>query len=208
MSDVVLYKCVLLIGIVGNCELDIIYIRRGITVSDYGNIVFLNGLTSSGKTSIINEIVARKTNMFFVLGFDLFEETIPEWAADIPAYYANAIIAMYYGARSFSEQSQDVIIDGLVMNISGLEEHYKVLKEIFKGYPLKMVDIHCPLDICRQRNISRGDRRENQSFEQDKIAEKDIQYDLSIDTSLHTVKESADLLLSKIPLRIYKHYMK
>jgi chloramphenicol 3-O-phosphotransferase len=92
-----------------------------------------------------------------LLGFDLFEETIPEWAAEIHAYYANAIIAMYCAARSFSEQGQDVIIDGLVMNISGLEEHYKTMKEIFEGYPLKMVDIHCPLEICKQRNISRGD---------------------------------------------------
>jgi chloramphenicol 3-O-phosphotransferase len=171
-------------------------------VRDYGNIVFLNGLTSSGKTSIINELVARRSNMFFVLGFDLFEETIPEWAAEIHAYYANAIIAMYCAARSFSEQGQDVIIDGLVMNISGLEEHYKTLTEIFKGYPLKMVDIHCPLDICKQRNISRGDRNENQSLKQDKIAEKNIEYELSIDTSLHTVKDCADLLLTKIPLRI------
>ena len=171
-------------------------------MSNYGNIVFLNGLTSSGKTSIINELVARRTNMFFVLGFDLFEETIPEWAADIQAYYANAIIAMYCAARSFSEQGQDVIIDGLVMNISGLEEHYKILKEIFKGYPLKMVNIHCPLEICRQRNISRGDRNENQSLEQDKIAEKNIEYELCIDTSLHTIKDCADLLLANIPLRI------
>lgn len=167
----------------------------------YGNIIFLNGLTSSGKTSIINELVARKTNMFFVLGFDLFEETIPEWAADVDAYYANAIIAMYCAARSFSQQGQDVIIDGLVMNISGLNEHYKTLKEIFKGYPLKMVKIHCPLEICRQRNIARGDRNENQSLRQEKIAEKNIEYEFSIDSGIHTVKECADLLLAKIPLQ-------
>ncbi len=169
-------------------------------MNNYGNIVFLNGLTSSGKTSIINEIISRKTNIFFVLGFDLFEETIPKWVADVDLYYANAIIAMYYAARSFSEQGQDVIIDGLVMNIDGLEQHYKLLLEIFKGYPLCMVNVHCPLDICKQRNISRGDRRENQSLEQNKIAEKNIEYVLSIDTSVHNVQECADLLVSKIQL--------
>ncbi len=57
-------------------------------------------------------------------------------------------------------------------------------------------EIHCPLEICKQRNISRGDRSENQSLKQDKIADKNIEYELSIDTSLHTVKECADLLLT------------
>lgn len=170
-------------------------------MSKYGNIIFLNGLTSSGKTSIVNEIVSRKTNMFFVLGFDLFEETIPEWAADTESYYANAIIAMYHAARSFSEQGQDVIIDGLIMNIAGLGQHYKLLLEIFEGYPLYIIDIYCPLDVCKQRNISRGDRRENQSLNQYQIAEKNIEYVLRIDTNTHTVHKCADLLLSTIPLR-------
>ena len=163
-----------------------------------GKIVFLNGLTSSGKTSIVNEIIARKTNLFFVLGFDLFEETLPDWAADVESYYSNAIIAMYHAARSLSDQGRDVLIDGLVMEIEGLNFHYTTLREIFSGYPLKIVNVYCPLEVCRRRNILRGDRRENQSFEQSKIAETNISYTLSIDTSVHTVQECADLLLSKI----------
>lgn len=170
-------------------------------MKECGKIIFLNGLTSSGKTSIINEIITRKTNMLFVLGFDLFEETLPRWAADIDLYYSNAIIAMYHAARSLSDQGRDVIIDGLVMNIEGLEQHYDKLLEIFSGYPLNIVNVYCPLEVCRQRNILRGDRREYQSFEQNKIAETNIAYTFSIDTSIHTVQECADLLLDKICLQ-------
>ncbi len=170
-------------------------------MKDYGNIVFLNGLTSTGKTSIINEIILRKTKLVFVVGFDLFEKTIPTWAAANNVYYSNAIIAMYHAARSFSEQGRDVIIDGLVMNIDGLNQHYQKLLEIFEGYPLKIVNIHCPLEVCRQRNILREDRRENQSLEQSKIAENSIEFVLSIDTNIHTVQECADFILDKIPFR-------
>ena len=43
-----------------------------------GQIVFLHGLTSAGKTSLCRELTARGKYAFFVLGFDLAEETVPE----------------------------------------------------------------------------------------------------------------------------------
>ncbi len=163
-----------------------------------GQIIFLNGLTSSGKSSIINEIFSRDDDMFFSLGFDLFEETIPIWACEIGSNYAHAIIAMYYAARGFSEQGKDVFIDGLIMNIEGLESHYKTLLELFEGYPLKIIEVYCPLEICRQRNIARGDRPENKSEIQNRIVEKNINYSFRVDTNLHTVCECADLILANI----------
>ena len=83
------------------------------------------------------------------------------------------------------------------MNISGLEEHYKVLHEIFCDYPLEIVEIYCPLEICRQRNIARGDRRENQSERQYEIMEKNISYSYSIDTSVITTEECAEIIINK-----------
>lgn len=170
-------------------------------MNQYGNIVFLNGLTSTGKTSIVNELISRKSHMFFALGFDLFEETIPPWAADQSAAYSQAIIAMYHAARSFSQQGQDVIIDGLIMNIQGLEQHYLTLQSIFAGYPLHIVSVHCPLELCRQRNLLRPDRRENQSLEQSKVAETNIGYSFSINTAKNTVQECVDLLLANVNIR-------
>lgn len=162
-----------------------------------GNIVYLSGLTSTGKSSICNELVNRKQYSFYLLGFDMFEETIPEWSFT-DARYAKAIIAMYHAAKSFSEQGQDVIIDGLIMKLPGLEDHYRVLKEMFKGYPLKIIDVCCDMEILRKRNIERGDRRENQSEQQKLIVDRDTEYYVHIDSGIHTVKECADLLLEAI----------
>lgn len=162
-----------------------------------GSIIYLNGLTSSGKTSICEELSARKQYSFFVLGFDMFESTIPQWSYT-DERYAKAIIAMYHAALSFSEQGQDVIIDGLIMKLPGLENHYKVIKQIFKGYPLKIIDIYCPMEVLRKRNIARGDRRENQSLEQSKYVEKNIDFLFHIDSGKHSVKECVDILNSVI----------
>jgi len=165
-----------------------------------GKVIFLNGLTSTGKTSMCKELISRKKHSFFVLGYDMFEEAIPEWSYT-EARYANAIIAMYHAARSLSDQGQDVIIDGLIMQMEGLEHHYDELKKIFEGYPLIIVNVHCSLELLRERNIARGDRRENQSEEQSKKIVDNIDFYCSIDSGRHTVTECVDLLLNSIELQ-------
>ena len=158
-----------------------------------GTIIFLNGLTSTGKTSICEELAGRELYSFFVLGFDMFEETIPDWSYT-DERYAKAIIAMYHAARSFSDQGQDVIIDGLIMKIPGLENHYEIIKQIFEGYPLKIIDVFCSMEILRQRNIERGNRRENQSLEQSKHLENNVDFLFQIDSGKYSVKECVDML--------------
>lgn len=164
-----------------------------------GNIVYLSGLTSTGKSSICNEIENRKQYNYYLLGFDMFEETIPEWSYT-DERYAKAIIAMYHAAKSLSEQGQDVIIDGLIMKLSGLENHYLLLKELFNGYPLKVIDVFCNMEILRKRNIARGDRRENQSEQQKLKVDNDIKYFFHIDSGIHSVKECVDLLIEAVEL--------
>lgn len=163
-------------------------------MSKLGNIIFLNGLTSASKSSILKELSTRKPLMFYTLGFDLFEETMPPWCADEDRAYAKAILAMYEAVKGFSKQGEDVFIDGLIMNIQGLEHHYDTLLRVFEGYPLKIVQVYCPLEILRERNLRRGDRREDQSYKQSLIAETAVEYWLRLDTSLHSIPECADLL--------------
>lgn len=164
-----------------------------------GKIVFLSGLTSTGKTSICKELEKRKKYAYYVMGFDLFEETIPEWSYT-EERYAKAIIAMYYAAKSLADQGQDVIIDGLIMNLQGIDHHYALLKEIFKGYPLKIIDVQCDMDTLRQRNIERGDRRENQSETQKLRVDKDVIYDYHIDSGVHNIEECTDMLVEMVGL--------
>ncbi len=168
---------------------------KGICFMEKGNIVFLNGVTSSGKTSIVKELSRRNDILFFNLGYDLFEETIPEWAVGENDNYAIAILAMYEAAKGFSDQGQDVLIDGLIMNMPGLTNHYQRVKAIFEHYPLQIVHVYCPFDICRKRNIIRGDRRIDQSERQWEIAEKNIDYRLVLDTSELTVDDCADIII-------------
>lgn len=146
------------------------------------------------------ELTARRKYAFFVLGFDLAEETIPEWSYT-DARYAQAVLAMYHAAHSLSDQGQDVIIDGLIMQMDGLEHHYDTLRRIFEGYPLILVDVYCPLEQLRQRNLARGDRWENQSELQSQKVVDEIHFACRIDSGRLSVPECVDRLLEFVPLQ-------
>ena len=65
----------------------------------------------------------------------------------------------------------------------------------------KIINVYCPFEILRERNIARGDRRVNQSEVQSTKVVDDIDFYCSIDSGNHTVAECVDLLLEAVKLQ-------
>lgn len=105
---------------------------------------------------------------------------------------------MYHTAKLFSDHGKNVLIDGILVERPELKPHYDKVQDIFDGYPLDIVEVYCPLDLCRKRNIERGDRREDQSDEQNKIMSQHIHYSFSVDTSLNTPEECAEMIITSV----------
>lgn len=165
-----------------------------------GRIIFLNGVTSSGKTSIVDALQEREDIFFYVVANDLFQETVGEkyLRRDYWKYLSEAVIMMYHTAKLFSDMGKNVLIDGALFERPEIKPHYRQMMEILKDNPLDLVEVYCPLDICRQRNISRGDRYETQSEEQMEWMAKDVSYSLKVDTSTHSPAECADAIMQKL----------
>ena len=165
-----------------------------------GRIIYLNGVTSSGKTSIVEALQARRDVFFYVVANDLFQEMIGEeyLQEDYWKYLGEVIIMMYHTAKLFSDMGKNVIIDSILVEREGVAPHYERMKEILGDNPLDIVEVYCPLDICRQRNIDRGDRYESQSDEQAELMAKDIRYSMRVDTSLLSPEECADKILREL----------
>jgi adenylylsulfate kinase/chloramphenicol 3-O phosphotransferase len=158
-----------------------------------GRIVFLNGVTSSGKTSIVDALQEREEPFFYVVANDLFEQMVGErfLREDYWKYLSEVIILMYHTARLYSDMGKNVLIDGILVEREQIAPHYARLCDILKDNPLDVVEVHCPLEICRQRNLARGDRYETQSQEQAALMAENIAYAMRVDTSLHTPEECA-----------------
>lgn len=165
-----------------------------------GRIIFLNGVTSSGKTSIVEAIQARNDVFFYVVANDLFQEMVGEkyLKENYWKYLSEVIILMYHTAKLYSDMGKNVLIDGILVEREEIKPHYQQLLEILKDNPLDIVEIYCPLDICKKRNIMRGDRFETQSDEQYEFMTKNIDYSLRVDTNLHSSVECADIIMNAL----------
>lgn len=167
---------------------------------DKGRIIFLNGVTSAGKTSIVEALQERDDIFFYVVANDLFQEMVGDkyLREDYWKYLSEVIIMMYHTAKLYSDMGKNILIDGILVEREEIAPHYQQLLEILKNNPLDLVEVYCPLDICRERNIMRGDRYESQSDEQHELMAKNIEYTLRVDTSLFSADECADIIVKKL----------
>lgn len=165
-----------------------------------GRIIFLNGVTSSGKTSIVDALQEREDVFFYVVANDLFEQMVGDGylRRDYWKYLSEVIIMMYHTAKLYSDMGKNVLIDGILVEREEIKPHYHQLLEILRDNPLDVVEVYCPPDIRRQRNLRRQDRRETQSDEQAERMAKDIRYSLRVDTSIQSPAECADIILRQL----------
>ena len=167
---------------------------------DKGRIIFLNGVTSSGKTSIVEALLERRDVFFYVVANDLFQEMVGEQylQEDYWKYLSEVIIMMYHTAKLYSDMGKNVLIDGILVEREEIKPHYRQLTEIMKDNPFDIVEVYCPLDICRKRNIERGDRYESQSEEQAELMSKEIAYRMKVDTSVLSPEECAEQIINTL----------
>jgi len=165
-----------------------------------GKIVFLCGVTSSGKTLIVEAIQDISEEFFYVVANDLMVQMVGDkyLRENYWKYESKAVYYMYHMAKLLSDFGENVLIDGCMLETPEWQSHYETVKEIFKESPLFMVEVFCPLEICRKRNRKRGDRRKEQSQEQWEVWNKNVAYDMKVETHLYTPEECAKQILQKV----------
>ena len=82
-----------------------------------GRIIFLNGVTSAGKTSIVEALQERDDVFFYVVANDLFQEMVGEkfLRENYWKYLSEVIIMMYHTAKLYSDMGKNVLIDGILV---------------------------------------------------------------------------------------------
>lgn len=165
-----------------------------------GRIIYLNGVTSAGKTSIVEALQDREDVFFYVVANDLFQEMVGErWLRrDYWKELARVVLLMYRTAKLLSDEGHNVLIDGILVERPQFDGHLRRMLDILRDNPLDVIEVSCPLDVCRARNLARGDRYETQSDEQAALMAADIPYTLRVETNLHTPEECAEQIVSAL----------
>lgn len=179
-----------------------------------GKLIFLNGVTSCGKTTVAECLKAMCSEPVYVFSNDIFHNMVSERAyrnheSAFWNFVADTITAQYYAARGCVDAGFTVLIDGMLLDLPEYVDRFgkrniELVNEIFSGCDFTLIDLTCPPDELRRRNIARGDRGVNQSDEQLSFMTKEYRADLTFDVMTVMPDETAEAILRRCGLPFEK----
>jgi len=190
-----------------------------------GQIIILNGTSSSGKTTIAKELQNILAGNTLHTGIDHFAQMLPEnflvlsdgtnpatvegllW---VTTNAGKRVVefrlgpkavqfkeSMYRSAKAIASTGFNVIVDDVIMD----ERVLKTVCQLMAGEAY-FIGIHCPKDEAIRREIERGDRFPGLVETQFDVVHKHALYDLECDTFTNSPIECANFiqqLLSEKP---------
>ena len=172
-----------------------------------GKIIFINGASSSGKTSIVHALQNLLEEPYLEAGIDKFIFMLPERYLDRPLWDDVLGLAtkagsaghrlvggMHRAIRELSLAGMNVIADHVLVEAAWAQD----CAELFSDLPAYLVGIQCPLEVLEQRERSRKNRTFGQAKLQFEVIHKFVLYDLEVDTSLISPDECAQRIRARL----------
>lgn len=171
-----------------------------------GTVIFLNGTSSAGKTSISNELMQTLNEDFIYLSVDnaiagvndmlmsMFGKQITRdeiRTIEHEEMIENPVISLFHHyIMAFSRIGKNVIVDHVLIDRSWLEECIKLLHNTQAFY----IGVHCPLEELERRERERGDRPIGLAKAQFEMVHKHSRYDFEVNTSDNSITECANMI--------------
>lgn len=179
-----------------------------------GIIVLLNGTSSSGKTSISNELLTQSDIPFQHLSFDNFinglfhsykdflNSTYPNMETNgaedgqlVNQILADPLISLYYSTiKLLSAMGNNVIVDAVIGN----DKWFNTCIELFSDHPVIFVVVKCSKEELARREQVRGDREVGLASSQYDNVYCFNEYDLEFNTEIMSSSECANEILNFI----------
>ncbi|WP_339293209.1 AAA family ATPase [Paenibacillus sp. FSL W8-0187] len=175
-----------------------------------GILVFLNGTSSSGKTSISTELTKQKEIPFHHLSVDdffnnyndfinnKFPDIEPTREVDeqaVAQILFDPIISVYYSTiKLFSEMGLNVIVDTVIDN----DKSFNECLDQFFDQPTLFIGVLCSKEELTRRELARGDRKIGLANSQFNTVYCFNEYDLEVNTEELNPVECAEKILNFI----------
>ena len=170
-------------------------------------IIFINGTSSSGKTSLLKALQAKLTEPYLDMGIDRFIWMLPKRYLDRPLWddvLGKAVQSgplglvlfsgMHHAIAAAAKRGLNVIADHVFVEKAWVDECAALFAEL-NAY---LIGLHCPLEVLEQREKDRKDRTLGQAREQFDVIHKYVVYDLELDTSTLTVEECVEKVIERL----------
>lgn len=191
-------------------------------------IIYLNGPSSAGKTTLAKALQDALAEPYLHVGIDKFIGFMPakinnweggpaplgfswEQAIDPAGHPVHHILAGPFAnkiSRTFKDfaillasQNYNLIIDDIAFGATEVEEW----KQALKDFNVLYVGVAAPLEVLEQRERNRGDRLLGGARGQYYTVHEDAAYDIEIDTHSYSIEESLEAIqqaLSKKTMQV------
>lgn len=160
-----------------------------------GSVIFLNGTSSSGKTTIGKKLQDHLDKPYLLLSLDTFLHQLQDsFLGDLECFSA-ALPALLDGFNAsnaaIARSGNSVIIDHVLQEPSWVAPCVRA----FEGLDVIFVGVRCPLDVLEDRERRRGDRRVGLArYQYDRVHTHNT-YDLELNTAKLTIEQSVSAIL-------------
>lgn len=170
-------------------------------------IIFINGTSSSGKTSLLKLLQKKLPEPFLDMGLDKFIWMLPGRYLDRPLWdevLGKAIHSgpvgwqlfsgMHHAIAAAASRGNNILADHVFVEKAWVDE----CAALFANMNAYLIGLQCPLEVLEQREKDRKDRTLGQARLQYEVIHKYTQYDLELDTSKLTIEECAEQVIERL----------
>jgi chloramphenicol 3-O phosphotransferase len=169
------------------------------------SVIFLNGCTSAGKSSIAKSLQETLPQPHLVTGIDDAFAMLPNrMHNNNDGFYfdrdPNGLVRLNFGefgfatlrahqhaATALAKSGMGLILDEVLLS----KELLDLWTVALQGLDVFWVGVHCDLDELERREIARGDRVPGQARGQFELVHRYAAYDLEVDTTAQAPAECA-----------------
>ena len=180
------------------------------------DVIFLNGCTSAGKSSIARLLQTRLATPHLRTGIDDAFALLPDHLHNHPEGFSfdrceQGQVRLNFGpfglatlkahnraAAAMARSGVPVILDEVILTDELRADWHACLQ----GLSVFFVGVHCDLEVLERREIARGDRVIGQARGQYEIVHRGLVYDLELDTTLTETSACVAQILEALPQRL------
>jgi chloramphenicol 3-O phosphotransferase len=180
-------------------------------------IILLNGVGSSGKSSIAKAIQAQARGVFLHVQMDTWLQMMPARTFGSPEgltflfgeadgrplidvvtgpKQGLALRGMRRAIAAMAEEGCDMVVDDVIFSATDVDEY----RALLKAHDLNVVAVHAPLGVLEAREKARGDRAIGLARGQFGVVHRGVTYDFEVDTSRASAEECARAILGRFKL--------
>lgn len=172
-----------------------------VIVEKLGQVIILNGTSSSGKSTLARELQSKLNHTFsgskgvyLVVELDAFWNMTPYRIPAGSTNFPNIKRALFRSVRGLIETGHNVIVDVIFC----ARKTYQELSDELAGIDYMIVKVNCPIEELKKREKDRGDRQMGLAESQINSVHSGTPYDIEIDTSIYSPSESAQIIIRNI----------